>query len=173
VNELYDRGFDPAHSSELLFDHGTVLPLALMNLPESVAIIPVIINSIFKPLPSLDRCRAFGYAVKQALAKSNFGRKVGFLATGGVSHTVGAPSPELNDPAFDEKFVGAIARGDLDAVCRISDKEIDAVGNGTHEIRNWVAVAGAMHPHKPKVVTAIPYVTGWNSGVHQLLWEAA
>jgi aromatic ring-opening dioxygenase catalytic subunit (LigB family) len=171
VSELYDRGFDPAHSSELLFDHGTVLPLALMNLPANVAIIPVIINSIFQPLPPLDRCRAFGHAVKQAAMKSGFGRRVGFLATGGISHTVGAPGPERNDPSFDERFVGAILRGELDAICRISDKEIDAVGNGTHEVRNWVALAGAMHPHRPAVVTALPYVTGWNSGVHQLLWE--
>ena len=98
--------------------------------------------------------------------------RIGFLATGGISHTVGAPGPEHNHPSFDERFVGAIARGDLDSICRISDKEIDTVGNGTHEIRNWIAVAGAMHPHRPTVVTELPYVTGWNSGVHQLLWEA-
>jgi aromatic ring-opening dioxygenase catalytic subunit (LigB family) len=173
TSELYDCGFDVAHSSELLFDHGTVVPLALMNLPPSVAIVPVIINSIFKPLPSLDRCRAFGLAVKEALARSNLGRRVGLLATGGISHTVGAPGPEQNDPSFDERFVGALARCDLDTISCISDKEIDAAGNGTHEIRNWVAVAGAMHPRRPKIVTAIPYVTGWSSGVHQLLWEVA
>jgi aromatic ring-opening dioxygenase catalytic subunit (LigB family) len=172
VNGLYDCGFDPTHSSELLFDHGTVLPLALMKLPANVAIIPIIINSIFQPLPPLDRCRAFGHAVKLVLAKSSLGRKIGFLATGGISHTVGAPGPEHNHPSFDQRFVGAIARGDLNGISRISDKEIDAVGNGTHEIRNWVAVAGAMHPHRPTVVTELPYVTGWNSGVHQLLWEA-
>jgi aromatic ring-opening dioxygenase catalytic subunit (LigB family) len=173
VSGLYHSGFDPAHSSELLFDHGTVLPLALMNLPASVAIVPIIINSIFQPLPTLDRCRAFGQAVKQVLSHAKLGRKVGFLATGGISHTVGAPGSERNDLAFDERFVGAMARGDLDGMCAISDKDIDAVGNGTHEIRNWVAVAGAMHPRRPTVVTALPYVTGWNSGVHQLLWEPA
>lgn len=173
VQKLYAAGFDPAHSSELLFDHGTVLPLALMNLPPGIAIVPVVINSVFQPLPSLDRCRAFGLALKQAIAGSSLGRKVGFLATGGISHTVGDPGPERNDPAFDEQFVGAIIRGDLDVVARISNETIGAAGNGTHEIRNWVALAAAMHPQRPQVVTALPYVQGWNSGVHQLLWEAA
>jgi aromatic ring-opening dioxygenase catalytic subunit (LigB family) len=173
VSELYGCGYDVAHSSELLFDHGTVLPLALMNLPPDVAIVPIIINSIFKPLPSLDRCRSFGRGVREVLAKSNLGRRVGLLATGGISHTVGAPGPERNDPSFDQRFIRALLDGDLDALSRISDAEIEAAGNGTHEIRNWVAVAGAMHPQLPKVVTAIPYVKGWSSGVHQLVWEAA
>lgn len=173
VRELYYQGYDPAHSSELLFDHGTVLPLALMNLPSHVAIVPIVINSIFQPLPTLDRCRAFGYAVKQAIVTMGLGRKVAFLATGGISHTVGAPNPERNDPLFDEKFLNAIISGDLDSICCITDAEIDAAGNGTHEVRNWIALAGAMHPRRPTVVTALPYVTGWDSGVHQLLWEAA
>src|SRR5262249_55482140 len=150
-----------------------VLPLAQMDLPSHIAIVPVIINSIFPPLPPLDRCRAFGRAVRRVIDRSSMGRRIGLLATGGISHTVGAPDPDRNHPAFDERFVGALRGGDLDAACRISDKEMDAVGNGTHEIRNWVAVAGAMHPGRPEVVTALPYVTGWNSGVHQLLWEAA
>lgn len=173
VRALYASGYDPVHSNELLFDHGTTLPLALMNLPSRVAIVPVIINSIFQPLPTLDRCRAFGEAVKDAVGRSRLGRRVGFLATGGISHTVGAPGPELNDPEFDQRFIGAVMRGDFDAIRDISDDQIDKIGNGTHEIRNWVALAGAMHPQRPEIVTSLPFVSGWNSGVHHLLWDAA
>ena len=46
------------------------------------------------------------------------------------------------------------------APCGHSDARLDASGNGTHEIRNWVAVAGAMHPARPRVVTGIPFVPG-------------
>ena len=173
VRELYREGFDPAHSSELLFDHGTVLPLALMEIAPEVAIVPVIINSIFPPLPTLERCRALGIAIAEALARSKLVRRVALLATGGISHTVGAPGVERIDPAFDSAFVKAFVEGNLDQACKYSDAVLDAAGNGTHEIRNWIAVAAAAHPRRPKVITAIPYVRGWDSGVHQLLWDTA
>ena len=146
VHALYAQGFDVAHASELRLDHGTTLPLAQIGIAAHVAVVPVLVNSIFAPLPTLARCRALGAAVAEALRASTLGRRVALLATGGVSHTVGAPGMERNDPAFDAAFLGALARGDLDRACAFTDDELDASGNGTHEVRNWVAVAGAMHP---------------------------
>lgn len=172
VSALYGLGFDPAHSSELRLDHGTTLPLAQLGIGDDVRLVPIIVNSIFPPLPTLARCRDLGCAVAAALAKSTLGRRVALLATGGISHTVGAPGMELNDPAFDAAFLDALAAADLDRACSHTDARLDAAGNGTHEIRNWVAVAGAMHPARPRVVTAIGYAPGWDSGVHQLLWGA-
>ena len=133
---------------------------------------PVIINSIFPPLPTLARCRALGAALARALADGP-ARRVGILATGGLSHTVGAPDVDRNDPAFDAAFVGALLDGDLDAACSHSDATLDAAGNGTHEIRNWIAAAAAAGPRRPVRVTDIAYAQGWNSGVHQLLWSPA
>ena len=173
VRGLYELGFDPAHSSELRLDHGTTLPLAQLGIAETVRIVPIIVNSLFAPLPTLARCRALGAAVAATLAGSTLGRRVALLATGGLSHTVGAPGMERNDPAFDAEFVDALARGDLDAACGHSDARLDACGNGTHEVRNWIAVAGAMHPMRPRVVTRIAFAPGWDSGVHQLLWDDA
>ena len=171
VAALYGLGFDPAHSSELRLDHGTTLPLAQMGIAENVRIVPIIVNSIFPPLPTLARCRDLGRAVAAALAQSTLGRRVALLATGGISHTVGAPGMERNDPDFDAAFLGALAEGDLDRACAPTDARLDAAGNGTHEIRNWIAVAGAMHPARPRVVNALAFAPGWDSGVHQLLWE--
>jgi aromatic ring-opening dioxygenase catalytic subunit (LigB family) len=173
LGDLYARGFAPAHSSELRLDHGTTLPLAQLGIAEGVAIVPIIVNSIFAPLPTLGRCRDLGAAVAAALRRSTLGRRVALLATGGLSHTVGAPGVERNDPAFDADFRDALVAADLDRACRHADVRLDAAGNGTHEIRNWIAVAGAMHPARPRVVTDIPFAPGWNSGVHQLLWSAA
>lgn len=173
VRGLYEQGFDPAHSSELRLDHGTTLPLAQLRLPEEVAVVPVIINSLFAPMPTLRRCRALGTALAAVLARSQLGRRVALLATGGISHTVGAPGMERNDPGFDAAFLDALAEGDLDRACGFPDAVVDAAGNGTHEIRNWITAAAAAHPRRPRVVTAIAYAAGWDSGVHQLLWEDA
>ena len=173
VRALYRDGFDVAHSSELQLDHGTTLPLAQLGIEPQVAVLPVIINSIFPPLPTLDRCRALGAAVARALVRTAPARRVGILATGGLSHTVGAPGVERNDPDFDQAFVDALVAGDLDRACGHGDAELDAAGNGTHEIRNWIAAASASGGRRPIEVTRIPYAPGWNSGVYQLLWDAA
>ncbi len=173
VRALYREGFDPAHSSELLLDHGTVLPLAQIRIAAEVAIVPIIINTVFSPLPTLKRCRELGACVASAVARSRQGRRVALLATGGISHTVGAPGMDRNDPDFDARFLGALVEGKLEQACSYADQVLDAAGNGTHEIRNWIAAAGAAHPRRPKVVTAIPFAPGWDSGVHQLLWESA
>ena len=173
VRDLYDAGFDPAHASELRLDHGTTLPLAQLKLAASVAIVPVVINSLFPPLPTLRRCVGLGAAIAASIGRSALGRRVGILATGGLSHTVGAPGMERNHPDFDAAFVAALAAGDLDYACRHSDAQLDALGNGTHEIRNWLAAAGAGEARRPRVVTSIHYVPGWDTGVHQLLWDAS
>ena len=34
----------------------------------------------------------------------------------------------------------------------ITDAEMDARGNGTHEIRNWIAIAGAVNGAKGEVL---------------------
>ncbi|MCC6006913.1 MAG: hypothetical protein JJU40_04485, partial [Rhodobacteraceae bacterium] len=93
-------------------------------------------------------------------------------ATGGISHVVGAVGVDRNDQAFDARFLEAFAEGDHDRITAISEAEIDAAGNGTHEIRNWVALAAAMAPDRPRVLNALPFVPGWNAGVHQFLWDA-
>lgn len=171
IERLYEHGFDPVHSSDLVLDHGTTLPLALIDLPAEVAVVPIVINSIFAPLPTLRRCQAFGRCVGEHLRASS--RRVGLLATGGLSHRVGIPGVRAIDAGFDQRFLGALLDGDLDRAAGFSTAELDAAGNGTHEVRNWVALAAAVHPRRPSVVTSIPYAPGWDTGVHQLLWEAA
>jgi len=173
VEQLYARGLDPAHSSELRLDHGTTLPLQQLGIALDIRIVPVIINTLFHPLPTLMRCREFGAAMGDILRQGGLQRRVGLLATGGISHAVGAPGMDRNDPQFDAEFVGALVAGDLDAACAYPDSALDARGNGTHEIRSWIAAAAAAQPRQPEVVTAIPYAPGWHTGVHQLLWEAA
>jgi len=172
VEYLYANGLDPAHSSELRLDHGTALPLQQLNIGVDVRIVPVIINTLFHPLPTLQRCRELGAAIANALRQAGMDQRVGILATGGISHAVGEPGMDRNDPQFDAEFIGALVAGDLDKACAYPDGELDARGNGTHEIRSWIAAAAATHPSQPKVVTAISYAPGWYTGVHQLLWEA-
>lgn len=173
VTHLYENGMDPAHSIELRLDHGTTLPLQQLKIAAGVRVVPVIINTLFPPLPTLARCRQLGALIGEALRKTGQDGRVGILATGGISHAVGEPGMDRNDPQFDAQFVDALVAGNLDKACAYSDSALDARGNGTHEIRSWIAAAAAAHPVRPEVVTSISYAPGWYTGVHQILWEAA
>lgn len=172
VEHLYQRGFDPAHSIELRLDHGTTLPLEQLGLSDSVAVIPVIINTLFPPFPTLERCRAFGEALRDSLNAITLVRRVAILGTGGISHTVGGPGMEQNDLCFDREFLDSLCAGDLSRACAIPSANVDAAGNGTHEIRNWIVTAAAAAPARPSVLTDIAFAPGWNSGVHQFIWNA-
>lgn len=164
-------GFDLAYSSDLLLDHGTNVPLQMMGLPTSIAIVPIVINSLFKPMPSLERCWQFGAALRAAIESFALERNVAVLATGGISHVVGAVGVDENDPEFDRLFLDACLQGDRGRIGAITESEIDAAGNGTHEVRNWVALTAAMAPRRPRVLTSLPFVSGWNAGVHHLIWD--
>lgn len=173
VQELYREGFDVAHSSALKLDHGCNLPLLKIGLKRTTRVIPIIINSIFPPLPSLQRCAAMGKAIGQIIRHAGLDGEVALLATGGISHAVGTPGMEVNDPAFDQRFIQQLVDGDLEAACAYTDEALDARGNGTHEIRTWLVAAGAAMPARARAICNLPYVDGWYTGIHQLMWDRA
>ncbi len=173
VQQLYAHGFDPAHSEELRLDHGTTLPLQQLKIDERLRIVPIIVNTLFPPLPTLRRCADLGRALAQAVKNSGLQRRVAILATGGITHSVGEPGMDRNHPQFDAQFVADLVAGNLDQACAHSDRELDALGNGTHEIRSWIVAAAAAQGQTPQVVSAIAYAPGWYTGVHQLLWQEA
>jgi protocatechuate 4,5-dioxygenase beta chain len=91
--------------------------------------------------------------------------RVALLGTGGLSHAVGTPDMGRIDPAFDTRLLDLLC-ANSPALCDITDAEMDAIGNGTHEIRNWVAVAGAVAGAQGEVIMYEP-VPGCGSGMMQ------
>ena len=89
--------------------------------------------------------------VGQAIRSWDSSRRVALLGTGGLSHAVGTPDMGKVDAHFDQKFLDLLCQHDP-AMFDITDAEMDAVGNGTHEIRNWIAVAGAVEGARGEVV---------------------
>jgi aromatic ring-opening dioxygenase catalytic subunit (LigB family) len=89
--------------------------------------------------------------VGEAIRKAGGSRRVAILGTGGLSHAVGTPDMGRVTPEFDKKFLDLLCANNQ-AMCNFSDTELEAIGNGTHEIRNWIAVAGAVEGAKGQVV---------------------
>ena len=88
------------------------------------------------------------------------------VAGGGLSHFVGEPRVGDIDEEFDHWFLDQLAEGDLSEILDMPNDELMEAGNGTGEVRAWVALAGAMGGAPGKVLSYDPSTSGstaWGS----------
>jgi aromatic ring-opening dioxygenase catalytic subunit (LigB family) len=143
VRTAIERDFEPSVSYKLALDHGFCIPLWKAGLEPPPAIVPVIFNDIEPPFPSVRRCYAWGEMLAAAVASFPGTLRVGVLATGGLSHSIGEPDMGRIDEAFDRDCIGRLESGDPPALFDFLDQRLAAAGNGASEVRNWVAAHGA------------------------------
>jgi aromatic ring-opening dioxygenase catalytic subunit (LigB family) len=151
MSEGMQQGFDLTRLGEVGLDHGFLTCLNFLTPKWDLSYLWLIQNCVLPPYPSLKRCYDFGRMVGQAIRKADASRRVAILGTGGLSHAVGTPDMGRVTPDFDKKFLDLLCANNP-AMCNFSNAELDAIGNGTHEIRNWIAVAGAVEGAKGQVV---------------------
>jgi hypothetical protein len=102
----------------------------------AVPVVPVMLNTYYPPnQPSTKRCFDFGKALAAGIEASSVDARVVLVASGGLSHFV-------VDEQLDRRVLDGIANRDAESLRTIPDELLNA---GSSEIRNWVAVAGAMH----------------------------
>jgi aromatic ring-opening dioxygenase catalytic subunit (LigB family) len=156
----------------LLLDHGTGLPLHFLTPQSDVPVVPVLQNTIWSPMHSVARAFRAGEVVREFIQRDGRDLRVAVLATGGVSHWVGNSRHGDVNQEFDEWFLAQIASGDYRALQAMTQEQIDVGGDGANEIRNWLALAGAMGESKPRVVLDETFVPGWNTSAYQVVWES-
>jgi aromatic ring-opening dioxygenase catalytic subunit (LigB family) len=143
LEHVYAGGFEPAVSYKLALDHGFCIPLWKANLDPLPAIVPVIINTVEPPFPSPSRCFDFGKSIADAVKSFPGSLRVALLATGGMSHSIGEATMGAIDEAFDRECLQHLASGNRDTLMTFLDQRMAAAGNGTAEMRNWLAAHGA------------------------------
>ena len=143
LNQSLGEGFEPSMSHRLKLDHGTCIPLWRMELAKMPAIVPMLVNSIEPPMPSLARCLAWGKLLRKAIESYPGDLRVGILATGGLSHSIGEPTMGEIDEPFDRECIRHFEKGDERPLIDFLNERLPTIGNGAAEIRNWVAAHGA------------------------------
>src|SRR5262249_17352623 len=106
-------------------------------------IVPIVFNDLEPPYPTVRRCLAWGTMLADAVRSYPEKIRVAVLATGGLSHSIGAPT--MGEIAEDFGR-GCIHHLDTRADGRLVDfvnERLPTIGNGAAEIRNWVAAHGA------------------------------
>lgn len=170
LEEFGSSGIDVAHSIHLKVDHGTVLPLDFMGLAFDYPVIAIVTNTMFPPLPNLARSYDLGRAVAAFIESDACEANVALVATGGLAHSVGEPAMGVIDEEFDDLFLEALMANDDAALMALSPERVSAAGNGTNEIRNWIALRGAVPEWTAQHVLAERRIEPWLTGVHQVSW---
>jgi aromatic ring-opening dioxygenase catalytic subunit (LigB family) len=170
LESVYERGIEPSFAYELQFDHGTMVPLSLINPRMDLPVVPVLFNTLAVPQPTARRCLELGRAIGDIAARSK--RRIGLIATGGLSHDPGERNHGVIDSDFDHRFLAAMAIGDGERLGGYSRTEFAAAGSGAFELLSWVALAGALGGRKGEIV-AYEAVQPWATGVGLMSFATA
>lgn len=149
------EGFEAAVSHRLKLDHGVCIPLWRMGLERLPRIVPMIVNSIEPPLPTLSRCLAWGRQLARAVDSYQEGIRVAVLATGGLSHSIGEPTMGAIYEDFDRETLRRFSSSESDLVGYL-ERELPSHGNGSEEVRNWLVAHGAAGARGFELVDYLP-----------------
>jgi protocatechuate 4,5-dioxygenase beta chain len=147
VESLVADEFDVTVCQEMLVDHAFTIPMSLLwpgagNRP--VRTVPVVVNTVQHPLPSIARCLKFGRAIGRAIESYEQDLKVLVVGTGGLSHQLDGTRAGFINKEFDQLCLDKIAN-DPDALTRYSIPElVELAGSQGVELLNWVVMRGAL-----------------------------
>lgn len=171
VGALMEANFDVAQSTrqpDHLGEgegHAFAFPREVLMPNKSVPIVPVCINAYYPPnQPSALRCFEFGKALARAVASWPQSARVAFIATGGLSHF-------CLDEDFDRNLIAAMQRKDSKAIASVPREKLKS---GSGEIRNWIALAGAMESLNLRWTDYVPCyrsLAGTGTGIAFAVWE--
>jgi protocatechuate 4,5-dioxygenase, beta chain len=151
INTLVEDEFDVTMCQDMLIDHALTIPLALMwpgvtssDAPWPVKIVPVEINTVQHPLPSLARAFRLGSSIGRALETYRPDLRVVVVGTGGLSHQLDGARAGFVNKEFDTLCLDKIV-AEPEALARYSIHElVELSGSQGVEFLNWMAMRGAL-----------------------------
>jgi protocatechuate 4,5-dioxygenase beta chain len=146
INALVADEFDVTMCQEMLVDHAVTIPLALMWPGENwpVRIVPVSINTVQHPLPSLARCLKLGRSVGRAVESYPHDLRVLIVGTGGLSHQLDGERAGFINKEFDKLCMDKLAGVPEELTGYSIPRFVDLAGAQGVEFLNWMAMRGAL-----------------------------
>jgi protocatechuate 4,5-dioxygenase beta chain len=147
IDKLVADEFDITMCQDMLVDHAVTIPLSLMwpgPARYPVKIVPVAINTVQHPLPSLARCFKLGQSIGRALETYDRDLKVVVVGTGGLSHQLDGERAGFINKEFDQLCMNALAN-EPETLTRYSIPQfVEHSGAQGVEFINWMAMRGAL-----------------------------
>jgi len=148
--------FEPALSHRLKLDHGACVPLWRMGISPDTPIVPILVNDLEEPMPSIRRCLSWGRLVRQAIESYPEPARIAVLATGGISHSIGEATMGWIDEPFDRECIRRFEIGEEAGLTKFLEDGLPKTGNGAHEIRDWVVAHGAARSRGFELIDYFP-----------------
>ena len=146
---VYDK-FDLAVAHELRLDHSLTVPLHFLNPDMRLPVVPIYTNGFASPLPLATRCVALGRTVRRFIETWEGKERIALIASGCFAMDVGGPLRGWIDTEWAETISKLLVRGQYQTLARRATEErINAAGNNSGELLNWITVAGAVGKTKP------------------------
>jgi protocatechuate 4,5-dioxygenase beta chain len=145
INHLIANEFDLTTCQEMLVDHAFALPLKMLW-PDGVTIpiVPVAINTVQHPLPSIHRCFNLGRTIGEAIAADPSDRRVLVIGSGGLSHQLDGERAGFINKAFDTAFLEELVT-QPERLSRYSVLDVvEQAGTQGVELLMWVAMRAAL-----------------------------
>ena len=158
VAQALAHDFEPAVSHRLKLDHGSCIPLWKMALERLPKIVPMLVNSIEPPMPSLRRCYDWGLLLRSAIASYAEPLRVAILGTGGLSHSIGEKTMGAIYEDFDRETIRRFGAPEQ-SLLNYLEAELPTHGNGSEEVRNWLVAHGAAGGRGFELVDYLPVPT--------------
>jgi len=151
INALVADEFDVTMCQEMLIDHAVTIPMALIwpssalsDRPWPVKIVPIEINTVQHPLPSLARCLKLGQSIGRAVSSYPQDLRVVVVGTGGLSHQLDRTRAGFNNKEFDALCLDKIVT-EPETLTRYSIHDlVELSGSQGVEFLNWMAMRGAL-----------------------------
>jgi hypothetical protein len=130
-----------------------------------IPMVPVMLNTYHPPnQPSAARCWRLGAAIKEVVGSFGEDRRIGLVASGGLSHFV-------VDEDLDRSLLESLMHADEHTIAALDDSRLQS---GSSEVKNWI-VAGAGLTHlEMSVVDYIPCyrsLAGTGVGMAFAVWR--
>ena len=107
-------------------------------------IVPISINTVQHPLPSISRCLKLGRSVGRAIESYEQDLRVMVIGTGGLSHQLDGERAGFINKEFD-KFCMDKLVNEPEAIARYSIPDlVEQAGAQGVELLNWMAMRGAL-----------------------------
>ncbi len=147
INALVADEFDITMCQDMLVDHSVTIPMALMwpgSKRQPIRIVPVSINTVQHPLPSLKRCLNLGRSVGRAIDNYPKDVRVMIVGTGGLSHQLDGKRAGFINKEFDKLCMDKLSN-EPDALTGYSTHDwVEKAGAQGVEFLNWMAMRGAL-----------------------------
>ena len=163
TTDLVRGGFDMTVCQSLAIDHGVYswLPY-LAKPPWPWPVLPIAVNMIRHPIPTSERLRDLGAALRRAIEAWPVDQRVLVVATGGMSHQIAGARFGMANEALDQFFLDRLEH-QADELIAIPQEEYMRLG-GTEaaELSIWFAMRAALSDDIRKVYCfrTFPKITG-------------